>query len=1307
MFYRLLLVLFFTLFIEGSLQAQSDHTHNFSIHSPNAYAFSKIDNIPMNNFTGMANIDLPLYEKKMSVLNFSMHLVYTGAGGIKANESTNITGRGWLLRAGGTIVRHTRGIPDDYQTNETSPDGTLITKWNGVLYNNGITYKPDGNVRISNLDPTFNYADGTADSQHDIFEFSIPGKSGKFYIGKDKQVIVVTDSKVKITPNFTSSTEFKLASFLIIDEAGIKYYFNQTEVTEEEDPNPGLTPKSVYYMKEYPSSWLLTKIEAPFSEESITYQYIVRPTWAGEGLTSVYGKRSDMPFGDVSTYGGLGAKGADLRGITFSDQTQINLNYFLDGTDPITSPLLKSIDILNTQQEVVKSYYLKYLYWGTNGKANYTNTEPTTNTYFAAKGKDYLNAIDLVSSYNNHQTMYAFDYFLDQNLNENAVPHSYSGNGSSIVNAGVDFWGYYNGKINATASTNATAFLIPTPLGPAADRTPDLNYARLGIIKRIIYPTGGSEEFEYELNNKRGTNGNVTVAGLRIKKRTLHDGIAPQNDIIKQYNYVETDGLSSGFIGEEPEFTFVKNSYYDDGGWPSNPHVKYTMTTSFTAPANPISNIDGSFAGYRRVEEVSQNGSNSNGKIVYEYSDLSYTTFWSPKDYYPYRPVDQPYWAVGLPLTTTYFSSTGAMTKRTVNEYNIFQQQKVDDNYRSLYMSKDGEVDVFGVNGTSDPYAIRFIYKFNNYYPVIGRAELKATHEYNYPSTGLVTPKEVFTQNTYDANSFMLRTSSQTSSNGNTVKKYFYYPFDYNLSGSLSTLVTNNIINQPVLTESWLTKPSGSYLVQSDVTEYQTLSSGVIKPLKVYTARQAKPLAGTPGSFLSTALLPADHNFKPVLTFNIYDSKGRLVEFENEGGIKTAIILDKSGNALAKADNASFNTIAYSGFETEDLGNWTYALGGISSSSSKSGSKSYSGSITKSGLLSDSYNVSLWAKGSGSVTVNGISTAINSDWSLYKWVLTGTTTVSINTNGNLVDQVALSPQTAQMATANYYKGVEIESTTDVNYKSSYFEYDEFTRLINVKDQNGSIVKNYAYHYTTPFLNITQSASFLKNDCPTGNYAPGPAVTYTVQSGSYTSLISQADADAQAANDIYGSIQGIAGKGQSYANANGTCIQKYYNSVLSTLFTKNNCTASTTPGQVYYIVPAQTYSSLISQADADNQAQNEVNANGQNYANANCICAAAVTVIFNNSTSDSIGMNFSTGLNFSAGTGNTRSYVCPPGSSSIVLPAGTYSASFSTIGSSNSHNCYVGARTAVSGNHVSFTNVNINSGTGGERNVGIY
>jgi hypothetical protein len=64
-----------------------------------------------------------------------------------------------------------------------------------------------------------------------------------------------------------------------------------------------------------------------------------------------------------------------------------------------------------------------------------------------------------------------------------------------------------------------------------------------------------------------------------------------------------------------------------------------------------------------------------------------------------------------------------------------------------------------------------------------------------------------------------------------------------------------------------------------------------------------------------------------------------------------------------------------------------------------------------------------------------------------------------------------------------------------------------------------------------YYNRAQSANFTKNNCPEG--FTGSTVTYTVPMGAYSSDISQADADAQALNDVYTN-------GQSFANAFGTC-----------------------------------------------------------------------------------------------------------------------------------------------------------------------
>jgi len=67
---------------------------------------------------------------------------------------------------------------------------------------------------------------------------------------------------------------------------------------------------------------------------------------------------------------------------------------------------------------------------------------------------------------------------------------------------------------------------------------------------------------------------------------------------------------------------------------------------------------------------------------------------------------------------------------------------------------------------------------------------------------------------------------------------------------------------------------------------------------------------------------------------------------------------------------------------------------------------------------------------------------------------------------------------------------------------------------------------------------------------------------------------------------------------------------YYNVAKSGSFTRNNCGAGTIGSTVTYTVAANTYSSTVSQAAADNQAIAAVNANGQAFANANGQCLTA-------------------------------------------------------------------------------------------------
>lgn len=162
------------------------------------------------------------------------------------------------------------------------------------------------------------------------------------------------------------------------------------------------------------------------------------------------------------------------------------------------------------------------------------------------------------------------------------------------------------------------------------------------------------------------------------------------------------------------------------------------------------------------------------------------------------------------------------------------------------------------------------------------------------------------------------------------------------------------------------------------------------------------------------------------------------------------------------------------------------------------------------------------------------------------------------------------------------------------YISTVSLADANANAMAIVNANGPSYAN-ANGYCT-FYNTAQSSSFQKNNCASGG--TGSWVTYYVGANNYSSTISQADADSKAAAEI-------SANGQAYANANGYCT--WYNVYKSQTFTKNDCGSYASGSSVTYSVGAGTYSSNVSQADADDQAQSNINSNGQNYANSNGSC----------------------------------------------------------------------------------------------------
>lgn len=97
---------------------------------------------------------------------------------------------------------------------------------------------------------------------------------------------------------------------------------------------------------------------------------------------------------------------------------------------------------------------------------------------------------------------------------------------------------------------------------------------------------------------------------------------------------------------------------------------------------------------------------------------------------------------------------------------------------------------------------------------------------------------------------------------------------------------------------------------------------------------------------------------------------------------------------------------------------------------------------------------------------------------------------------------------------------------------------------------------------------------------------------------------------------------------------------------SSFYTRGNCGAGYQGGNTTYTIPANKYSSAISQADADQQAENELNNSGQPSANTNGSCWL---IYYNTAISQAFTKECGVGY-----IGNTVSYTVPAGRYSSIV-----------------------------------------------------
>lgn len=86
-------------------------------------------------------------------------------------------------------------------------------------------------------------------------------------------------------------------------------------------------------------------------------------------------------------------------------------------------------------------------------------------------------------------------------------------------------------------------------------------------------------------------------------------------------------------------------------------------------------------------------------------------------------------------------------------------------------------------------------------------------------------------------------------------------------------------------------------------------------------------------------------------------------------------------------------------------------------------------------------------------------------WDSGAWKFSGELPfASTISRGSRLDEIRVYPAGAQVTSYAYSEGRGITSSVDANGQRTFYNYDDFGRLINVKDNNGDVVNRYNYSY---------------------------------------------------------------------------------------------------------------------------------------------------------------------------------------------------------------------------------------------------
>jgi|GEM_PF-1746851 len=1161
--------------------------------APDAWALTRYAGLPINFATGAASAGIPLVPVKEGALNLNIQLSYQGGNGVKINEIASRAGMSWLLQAGGVISRTVFDQSDEDHKWLTAPPD---------LYN-------DNTAVYKYLDSA---ASGLYDTQTDLFSFNFNGYSGTFFLQptNKKAAVLTTAAPLKIELNLDHALGSSW-SIRITDAQGIRYEFGGTGAIEKTRTVPAGSSCGRVYNSFIPNAWYLKTIRGihgetiTFSYAACNYDYLADVTQTrirtpAATLVNPACPPNTCPARseDQVCFSDLRHQGVILKTIT-SRYQQVRFSYSTRADLPGDS-LLSAVQYYtrsvtdSTQFTASELFQLQYTY-------------ASNNSYYNANGSSFLWTRPFLQQVSRQSSGLTAQNYKMHYKQMNTL--------ASRLSFAQDYWGYFNGKNNQHLIPTSNVPEIQQVFGTLANREPDGDYAAAGMLTRIFYPTGGSDSLEYEPNlvyetrsaplppatvsrsvqgtgvkdpvsvtypftltvaqnvtldmtvqySGNGTNdgvrqhaivevlnaasvvvytylmpigtvytkslllapgnytlnytayGEATLAGINFTYQTygppltqnyVTGGVRVKRNLsipntgelqIRRFAYhaLSTPAQSSALLREKPNLSLYYAELLDGQTCTDGSVAKCSYLVGYSTGINPLFYTSGTHLYYQDVI-VLQDDQGVNGGTAYHYL--------GSQGFNPQLIRGRAF--QGVPL-----SNVGYPVGMEDRKYEFSLQGTFPDAYthtlvretRTHYKSDSRgykEVDNYVVKQSwpnvviYDPPAAPMFEPFDVMrYTRVGMwmyPDTVTTVTYNPDGLQPLTERQISVYNSFQhqqPNEMLYLTSE-----GPVKRMVISYPEEMALQGTPAPylgLLAQHRVAIPVRTAQY----SNTTFMQEVTHHYASWPNNQFEPGQISMRTGASP-----------------EQF--MVNFDAYDLQGKLLTQSRPQGSKTSYKYGyRNGLVIAECKNATPASFYFENFEDDAA---------ATSGDAHTGKWYKTGTFNVSWTIPDarSYMLRYYYLSGGK-------------WNFKQQAYTGPQVLS---DGTAIDDVAVFPADGELSTITYEPHLGMTSMTEPNGNVTYYEYDAYGRLTVIRDHQKFITRSYIYHdvfgsasSVTVYYNQQQSQAFTKI-CQTGT---GSTITYTVPAGTFSSLLSQADANQQA-------LAKIAREGQQYADEKGTC-----------------------------------------------------------------------------------------------------------------------------------------------------------------------